>query len=325
VTIPHPDTDREGWLAWRKTVITGTDASAILKVNPWRSEWDVWVEKTQDPPPWEGNAATRTGQRLERAVLEWMTETLDASYAQYAIGAGVHPDHEWLGGTPDGVATFVSPGPHKESQGLEAKTARYPDPEVWGTRDDPRLPMYYEIQCRVYMAITDLDVWHLGVFFKHTDEWRLYTIERDERIEQSLIEQLKVWRDRHVIEGIPPKADASKAATNYLSERYAQPRETLREATSREARVISEYQRGKNLSTQYEKEAKRLGNLLKQQIGDDSGIESDTHILKWSRWDRKRIDWRAVEEEHPEISESIARNTTTSPTGRLYINEKRGK
>lgn len=37
---------REGWLGTRKRYIGGSDASAILGLNPWKSNVDLWLEKT---------------------------------------------------------------------------------------------------------------------------------------------------------------------------------------------------------------------------------------------------------------------------------------
>jgi len=40
------DMPREQWLELRRQGIGGSDAAAILGMNPWKSPMDVWLEKT---------------------------------------------------------------------------------------------------------------------------------------------------------------------------------------------------------------------------------------------------------------------------------------
>jgi predicted phage-related endonuclease len=40
------DMPREEWLVLRRKGIGGSDVSAILGINPWKTAMDVWLEKT---------------------------------------------------------------------------------------------------------------------------------------------------------------------------------------------------------------------------------------------------------------------------------------
>lgn len=42
---------REDWLEKRKNTIGGSDASAIIGLNPWKSNVDLWLEKTGQTTP----------------------------------------------------------------------------------------------------------------------------------------------------------------------------------------------------------------------------------------------------------------------------------
>ena len=60
----------------RKRFIGSSDAAAILGMDPYRTAYDVWLEKTGKVDGFEGNAATEAGNLLERACLDWVAPQL---------------------------------------------------------------------------------------------------------------------------------------------------------------------------------------------------------------------------------------------------------
>lgn len=55
----------------RQKYIGSSDAAAILGLDPYRSAYDVWLDKTSRVEGFAGNDATDAGNYLERAVLDW--------------------------------------------------------------------------------------------------------------------------------------------------------------------------------------------------------------------------------------------------------------
>lgn len=53
------------WLKWRRGVIGASDAPTIMGENPWSSSSYLMKDKMGLNPPFNGNDATREGQRLE--------------------------------------------------------------------------------------------------------------------------------------------------------------------------------------------------------------------------------------------------------------------
>ena len=43
--------ERKEWLEWRRMGIGGSDASVIAGVNPFRSIFDLWLDKTGQKEP----------------------------------------------------------------------------------------------------------------------------------------------------------------------------------------------------------------------------------------------------------------------------------
>lgn len=56
---------KEDWLRYRKCGITGTDAGAILDVNPYRSAFQIYHDKISDTIEDIDNEAMRQGRDLE--------------------------------------------------------------------------------------------------------------------------------------------------------------------------------------------------------------------------------------------------------------------
>ena len=59
---------KEDWLRYRKCGITGTDAGAILGLNPYRSAFQVYHDKISDTIENIDNEAMRQGRDLEDYV-----------------------------------------------------------------------------------------------------------------------------------------------------------------------------------------------------------------------------------------------------------------
>ena len=65
---------KEDWLRYRKCGITGTDAGAILGLNPYRSAFQVYHDKISDTIENIDNEAMRQGRDLEDYVAQRFTE-----------------------------------------------------------------------------------------------------------------------------------------------------------------------------------------------------------------------------------------------------------
>ena len=202
-------------LAKRRTGITATDISALVGMNPWKSELEVYADKCgtmptkpQTEPMWWGNA-------LEGAL--WMRYALSIApaytvteWGQTATGA-----ESWMLATPDASVRFAAPTRTLDTQwGVELKTAWSfghkadwegtqipfppPDPDeaYYATcakivkKNGDRVPIQYMIQCQWSMAVTGLDRWDLAVLLAigNGPEFRVYTLKRDQALIDMLVE-----------------------------------------------------------------------------------------------------------------------------------------
>ena len=68
--ISTSNLSKEDWLRYRKSGITGTDAGAILGLNPYRSAFQVYHDKISDTIENIDNEAMRQGRDLEDYVAQ---------------------------------------------------------------------------------------------------------------------------------------------------------------------------------------------------------------------------------------------------------------
>lgn len=203
---------REEWLAARKQGIGGSDAAAAVGLNPYKSQLELWLEKTgrdgnlpksdpsdEESPMYWGNIlepivaahyTKRTGRRVRRinAILQhpdpglyWMLANLD---------------REVLGSD--------------EVQILECKTAGINGARLW----KEGVPEYVLLQVQHQLAVTGKQAADVAVLLGG-QKLEIHRIHRDEILIARLIQlEQDFWR--YVEADTPPPADGSESAGTAL-------------------------------------------------------------------------------------------------------------
>ena len=91
------------WLAQRDTMLTASDVAAAIGTNPYQTSNSLFDKKTHHPkaPKFTGSAATRWGHKYEDEARK-LYEKKTGEFV-YEFGVISHPEHTWIGGSPDGV------------------------------------------------------------------------------------------------------------------------------------------------------------------------------------------------------------------------------
>ena len=96
--LPYENHDE--WLRIRQQYIGGSDASAIVGMNPYKSPYSLWAEKTFKIPAFEGNTITKVGAYLEEFVAK-MFEEETGKKVQKCNYTLVNPNFPWACGNID--------------------------------------------------------------------------------------------------------------------------------------------------------------------------------------------------------------------------------
>jgi len=102
--LPQYEQRSPEWFAQRNNAITASDIPTVLGENEYKTPWALLLDKcNSNPKPFVGNEATRWGTHYEDIAIQKYSELRDKEVLSF--GLIIHPDHPWLGGSPDGITT----------------------------------------------------------------------------------------------------------------------------------------------------------------------------------------------------------------------------
>ncbi len=204
--------------AERRSGLGGSDLGAILGLNPWRTPFAVWQEKTGRAEPFTGNLQTRFGSYAEEFVAREYSERTGRQVQRYTAMLR-HRQAPLIGHVdrlvvPAGAKRASHRHEIRTNLGLEAKTAHAlaaARGDDWGEDGTDQVPQSYLVQCATYMALTECQHWDLACLFGNSD-FRIYHLIRDAELEAMLIDEASRWWQNHVIADIPPDPSSEAEA-----------------------------------------------------------------------------------------------------------------
>ena len=201
----------EEWLRWRTKGIGGSDVSVIAGVNPFRSIFQLWLEKTGQVEPEETeNDNTHFGNVLEPVVKrEFSKRTGLKVRAKRALLQS--EEYPFMLADLDGVIYE-----NGKMNLFEAKTASAYKQEIW----EKGIPEEYVLQVQHYMAVTGAEKTYLAALVGgNRFYWKV--VRRDEQKIAEIIALEKAFWEENVLAGKEPVPDGSGATTDFLNEKYA--------------------------------------------------------------------------------------------------------
>jgi len=210
------DLSRDDWLKVRKNGIGSSDAAAAVGLNPYKSQLELWMEKTgrdaglPKPDPNDDTSPMYWGTLLEVFVAAHYTKK-SGNRIRKVNAVLQHPEHAWMLANLDREVTGTT-----DVQILECKTAGINGARLW--REG--VPEYVQLQVLHQLAVTGKQTADVAVLVCG-NEFRIYRIERDETMIARLIElEAQFWQ--HVESDTPPAADGSESAATALQVLYPQ-------------------------------------------------------------------------------------------------------
>ncbi len=194
---------REDWLKARKNMIGGSDASAILGLNPYKTNIEIWQEKTGRVESEDISHKPYVKYGIE--AEKYLTALFALDFPQYEVNPNPgykvirHPKYPFIAGTLDGELVENETGRRGV---LEIKTTEILNSmhrEKW----NDKVPDNYYIQVLHYLLATGWDFAILKAQLKtvYGDDVRLntrhYHIERadvQEDLDYLLEKEIKFWR-----------------------------------------------------------------------------------------------------------------------------------
>lgn len=168
--------DHDEWLAIRKQYIGGSDAGAIVGMNPYKSAYALWAEKTGKVAEFEGNITTEVGAYLEELIAR-MFEHETGKKVRRCNFTLVNDAYPWAEANVDRMVVG-------EDAILEIKATNSP-PNMRLIKGGEFPDMWY-CQMTHYLAVTGKAKAYLAVLV-NCREFKIFELERDEEEIASLM------------------------------------------------------------------------------------------------------------------------------------------
>ena len=204
-----PYGSREEWLGIRKNYIGGSDAGAIIGVNPYSSAFAVWAEKTGQVPEFEGNTATKVGTYLEDLVARLFMEETEKKVQRMNFTI-VNPAYPWACANID--REIIG-----EDAILEIKTTSSFD-NMKMLRNGEYPDMWYA-QMTHYLAVTGAQKAYLAVLLGNSD-FKVFELERDENEIKALMDAEREFWNTYVLPKKTPPVDGHSATSDTIKKLF---------------------------------------------------------------------------------------------------------
>ena len=290
---------RQEWLWNRKQGIGGSDSSAILGFNPWKSAFELYIDKTSDQIEEIDNEAIHFGNVLEDVVAEeFMRRT--GKRVRRRNQTFKHPKHEFMHANIDRDVVG-------EKALLECKTTNAFNADAW---EGEHIPPAYMCQLQHYISVLDYEKAYIAVLIGGQKfVWK--EVDRDDEFIELMIEQEKHFWNEHVLKETPPEIDGSKSASELLNKMY--PEDTgetvMLESDTAESlieaieSIKAETKEKKYLQKEYE-------NKLKLMIGEATLGVTPRYEVRNKAITSNRFDSKTFRKEHPTLAEEFTNQST---------------
>ncbi|WP_445478018.1 YqaJ viral recombinase family nuclease [Lysinibacillus irui] len=298
--------DRIEWLQLRKSGIGGSDASAILGFNRYKSAFQLYIEKTSELVEESDSEAAYWGNVLEDVVAKEFAKRTGKKIRKINRMLR-HPKHYFMTANLDRDVVG-------EKAFLECKTASEYLKDSWNGED---VPAAYLCQLQHYLAVTGYEKAYIAVLIGGNKfVWK--EVARDDEFIELMIQHEKSFWENHVLADVPPAIDGSSSASELLAKMYPQDDGSAIMLDEQSNTLIEAIESIKAEQKQLEKQRNEYENQLKMTLGEAAEGHSNRFKVTYKTIASSRLDSKRLKEEQPAIYEKYIKESLSR---RLSIKE----
>lgn len=306
ILVETDNISKEEWLRYRKQGIGGSDVSCLLGINKWKSEIELWLDKTnQTNDPVEENEAMQWGTIMEPIIRNHFAEVTGKTVVELKAMLQ-HPEHPFMLADVDGVTVDDSGNPAI----LEIKTASEFKRSDW----EEGVPAYYQTQVQHYLCVTGIQKAYVAVLIGG-NSFRIFEVDADAEIQDMLIAVEKNFWNK-VQNMIRPEMDGSDAAKNLLDSLYRGGIEETIVMPDDAIEYVDAYIEACAEEDNAKAKKQDAANHIKEIMGDYDKATCLGHSISWKPVSSERLDSKALKEAEPEI---YAKYVKTSVSRRFTL------
>lgn len=276
------------WLSLRKNYIGGSDAGAVVGLNPYKSAYALWAEKTGKVPEFEGNLITEVGSYLEEFVAT-LFERETGKKVRRKNRMMVNEDYPWACADVD--RTVVG-----ENSIVEIKTTNsFPAMRKFKNGEYPES---WYCQMTHYLAVGGYDKAYLAVLIG-CREFKIFELERDEsEIAALMAEEEKFWK--LVETDTPPAADGAASTSETISTLYPDSNDETVSLVAYE-KDLQQYMALTAQIKELETLKDEMANRVKAFMGESGKGETSCYKVSWTSSERKTFDAKKFAADHKDM------------------------
>ena len=324
LAIPTKDLSREDWLRLRQTGIGGSDISAIMGFNSYKTAYDLYHDKINDVVADAQSESAYWGTILEDVVAKEYALRNDCKVQKvnYMIR---HPEFDFAVANIDRAVINPSisgnvrfkDGKLTTDRLLEVKTASEYMKSNWGDEESDQVPDNYNLQCQWYMGITGVDECDLALLLGG-NKYRQYNIKFDPELFAILIEEARNFWINHVLARVEPTPTTLANAKQKYTKALPDSTLDLHFNDDENIAIIDRYIELKDTEKQVKADIEQAQTDLINLIGFNEALAVDGELVMTykAQKGRETFDKKGCLKAYPELAEQFAEFTKTGEASR---------
>ena len=302
--------NHDEWLAIRHKYIGGSEAGAVIGMNPYKSAYTLWAEKTDKIPQFGGNLTTEVGAYLEEMVAQ-LFERETGKKVRRKNATMVNDLYPFACANVDRMVVG-------EKALLEIKTTN--SIPIMRQCRGTEFPEAYYCQVVHYMAVTGLEKAYLAVLINCRD-FKVFELQRDQaEIDALMKAEEEFWG--YVQSGKEPPVDGTDSTSETL--------QTLYPNSDGSDISLDMYLSAFEIYNDISRQIKELtgikdqqANLIKAYMGEAERGHCGDFKVTYGNQNRKSLDTDKLKKDHPEINLDDYYKYTTSRVFKITKKENK--
>lgn len=299
--------------AERKLGLGGSDAAVVCGLSPYKTPYQLYVEKTTDLPPEEETLGMKFGTIFEAPLVQHYCDVTQRSVRRHP--SAVHPRYPWMRANIDRQIIKDPRGPGV----LEVKTTNdWTGKGIQGLDD---VPDHYYLQAQHYMAVHGYSWGSLAILIGG-QKFVWFDVPRNEEVIEALIQREQAFWQR-VESRHPPSVDGTEQTGELIKRLYPQDTGvTVTLAFNELIDAAITMQKNKQLRKLLDEQILAASNQIKSAMGEASrAILPGFGEITWKTRKasmKEELNVGKLQAQFPEAYQACVTHET-KPGGRVFL------
>lgn len=250
----------------------GSDMGTILGINPYKSPYRLWLEKTGriEPDDISNTIPVMVGHLCEEAVAQLYTHET-GNRVEEALVSFMCKEYPFLKGHVDRLCSDLP------DHGLECKTTSHHNHYNYA---EGEVPPYYYAQCQFYMMMTGRKYWDLATLRDNTEFFVNPTVYDPHYCAVMLTAAVHFW-NYNVLGGNPPPIDGSESTKRGISLQFPTAKSKAVIDLEPMESVIDERENAADQIKKWTSIKNQCDSTIKERLGENEAGQSDRYYVTY--------------------------------------------